>query len=170
MTHQPTPKPPRLAKRTKTLLVLLVISGLLNVALIGFITTRAARNFSGAFVKTSYEEGMPQQVQDAFASELKGSRRELLRALRDLRQARTRQHEILTAHKLDADAFKVAQQDVSASVQTLLNLTQDTFLTTASKLPDDIRQQIPQPKLWRALAGSLKEKPATTGDTSNQGD
>lgn len=157
MTHHPTTKRPRLAKRTKTLIALLALSGLLNIALLGFIAARTVQNFGGAVVNTAYEDGMPLQVREIFSDELKTNRRQLLRTLYDLRQARLAQHEILTAPTLDAEALNQAQQEVLNQTQALLTFTQQTLHATATKLPDDVRQQIPNPKLGKNLRQFLTQ-------------
>jgi uncharacterized membrane protein len=124
------------------LMIVLGLSVFLNLAAAGFIGVVVSS--AGAGILRGQQTGpLPPELRQVFRAELVANRRPVLAALGELRRDRDALHAALTAPTLDPAAVEALNVAIREDVETLLDLGQTILVSAISKLPDDIRQNIP---------------------------
>ena len=133
-----------MSRTVRLLIGVLTVSLIVNFAMAGFITVRFVRDYAYHQVMKFTDAGPSETVREAFRQALLDDRRAFLRSLRDLRQARSHHHEILTAETFDPTTLEQAQADVRTAALSFIDVLQRALRSAASELPDAERQAIPK--------------------------
>ena len=131
-------------RSVKFLIGVLTVSVILNFAFAGFIATQYIRDHAVHQFSALAETEPPPALRTAFREALRADRRAFRGALLDLRDARDRQHDILTAKRFDSAALAVAQQEARAATAAFIQVLHSALRTAASNLPDTDRRAIPK--------------------------
>ena len=131
-------------KTLRIAVLLLSASLVLNIALGAFAATRYLRDRVYHQVTQLTETEPSEAMRTAFRQALRDDRSAFLGSVRTLRQARERQHAVLTAERLDKAALAQAQSDVRSAMTAFVEVLQRALRQTAEKLPDAERKAIPR--------------------------
>lgn len=153
-----------LSRRGATaLLVVLGVSVFLNLVAAGFFGAVFGGATVGGFLLRQRVGPVPVELRHAFRKELFAERRQILRALAQLRHDRSTLHDALTAATLDQPAIDSANAAVRQDVDKLLAIGQDILVKAVVTLPPHVRKQIPQITFGRQLLQSLSTPDAKAG-------
>lgn len=141
-----------MSRSIKLLIGVLTVSVILNFAFAGFIATRYVWDRAFDWVSPLSETKPPAALRTAFSEALRADRRAFLSTLLDLRDARDRQHDILTAGRFDAAALAAAQRETRAATEAFIEVLHRAVRTAASEMPDADRRAIPKFRI-SALTG-----------------
>ena len=128
----------------KFLIGVLTVSVILNFAFAGFIATQYIRDRTVHQFSALAEIELPPALRTAFREALRADHRAFRGALLDLRDARDRQHDILTAERFDSAALAVAQQETRAAATAFMQVLHSALRAAASDLPNTDRRAIPK--------------------------
>ncbi len=147
-----------MSRSNKILLAALTVSLLLNFAAAGYVGVRLIRDhvYHSLVDNTAVVESLPAELKQTFREAIRSDRVGMLKALGALRSARDRQHEVLTAEKLDNTALEQAQSEVRGATDQLIVHLQRALRVAASDLPDDVRRSIPKIRIGRDLLKNLE--------------
>jgi len=133
-----------MSRTVKFLIGMLTISVFLNFAFAGFVATRYVRDRAFDRFAALSETEPPAALRTAFREALRADRRAFLSTLLELRDARDRQHDILTAERFDVAALESAQQETRAVTTAFLEVLHQALRTAVSDMPDVDRRAIPK--------------------------
>ena len=133
-----------MSRSVKFLIGALTVSVILNFGLAGFVATRYVQDRVSSRFAALSETEPPAALRAAFREALQSDRRAFLGTLLGLRDARDRQHEILTAEKLDLEALETAQRETRVATEAFIEVLHRAVRTAASELPDADRRTIPK--------------------------
>ena len=141
----------------KLLIGVLTVSVFLNFALAGFAATRYVQDRVFDRFATLSETEPPAALRGAFREALQSDRRAFLGTLFDVRDARDRQHEVLTAKTLDTTALEAAQRETRTTTSAFLEVLHRAVRTAASDLPDADRRAIPKFRVSALIGCAMAE-------------
>jgi hypothetical protein len=125
------------------LVIALTASVILNFVAIGF----AGSMLGGALILRNLVQQsrtpMPAELAASFRENIRDHRREIIRALRDFRDARTAQQALFRAETFDRAEAEVGQANVRAAGERLVVILQTALLDSIETLPDSVRRDLP---------------------------
>ena len=146
-----------MSRSVKVLIGILTLSVILNFALAGFVATRYVQDRVFDRFAALSETEPPAALQAAFREALQSDRRAVLGTLLGVRDARDRQHEILTAETLNFEALEAAQRKTRTAISAFLEVLHRGVRTAASDLPDADRRAIPKIKVNALAVRAMSE-------------
>jgi len=143
-------------RSTTIVVAALCVSVLINLVAAGFFGVLVSRTLVGDAILRQVTSGpLPKELRQNLRGEFLANRDELRSAINDLRRDRDALHDALTADTFDRAKIDQINTAVRRDVDHITHLAQDMMADAASKVPADVRREIPSLILGKQVLDAI---------------